>query len=209
MRLCQSLLILLVVAGCTNQSGDYETLSVMLAPTRQPVPARVQALVDGGAPQLQVGFPQSGRSGTMLLEQRRGRAETWISVDGATLITERGMLTGTRGLGAGLMAADISQSLALVLSGRPGRSLRFHSYLTGNDEIVTRSYSCRIEDRGARKVNLTAGAVRSWLMAELCRNPDQDFVNLYWISDATGRMVQSRQWTGAYLGPVSTRARCD
>ncbi|MFC3119471.1 YjbF family lipoprotein [Jhaorihella thermophila] len=87
-----------------------------------------------------------------------------------------------------------------MLAGREGRATRFHTFLTGTDETVTRTYECRVEDRGARTVELGSRQVSTRLMAESCNSTDQQFVNLYWVDDGDGRIVLSRQWTGDYLG---------
>lgn len=190
--------ILAMIAACTNTGDDYGELARILAPQSRPPDARIRHLQQAGAARLQVGFAATGLSGLMLHEGRRDRVDTWLSVDGAALITERGMLRGTRGFGEGLMAAENAASLRLLLAARPGSAQRFHSYLTGDDRIEIRGYRCVIDDRGPTD----GGATR--LMTETCRNLDQSFVNLYWVT-AGDRIVQSRQWAGEFLGNISTR----
>ncbi|ARE40861.1 hypothetical protein RGUI_2720 [Rhodovulum sp. P5] len=164
---------------------------------------RFVTLIEAQAPMLQVGIIERQLSGTVLLERRDGEVETWMTPDGANLILTGGMLTGTKGLGIGLLGADVSAPLALVRSGQAGVVDRFHTYLTGDDHAVTRSYKCIVENLGPKPVDLGDGPVSAVLMRETCRNLDQSFFNLYWV--AQGKIVQSRQWSGEFQGAISTR----
>ncbi len=192
------------LAACSNVDDESSLFQTALSLNGGKVVPRAQALYDAGAPQIVVAIPRTGKAAIMVLEARRDGVETWLSADGATLILDHGMLRGTRGLGAGLLASDVSRSAALIHGRRAGNAKRFHTFLTGTDEAVTRSYECRVEDRGAQAVDLGSRKVPARLMAETCRNVEQAFENLYWVTDG-GRIVQSRQWTGDYLGDVSIR----
>lgn len=205
MRRATLFLSLLALAGCSGATGNDDIRTELVNRFTGKVEPRAQSLYKAGAPQMQVGIPKTGKNGTLILETRRDGIETWLSGDGATLILDHGMLRGTRGFGVGLLASDVAQSSALVHGRRKGRASRFHTFLTGTDKAVTRSYVCRIESRGARTVDLSSGTVPARLMAETCRNPEQEFTNLYWVADGDGRIVQSRQWMGDYLGHVSLR----
>lgn len=198
-------LLLNLLVACSNTSYEIETLRTVIGQGEAGPDPRVQALIYAGAPRLQVGFLESGLAGTMVLEGERDGVRTWLSVDGAALLTRDGMVVAERGFGGGMMASDVSQPLAAVQTGREAQVVRFHSFLTGNDEIVTRSYKCRIEDRGETEILVEGKPVATRLMRETCRNTDQEFLNLYWFSRASGRMVQSRQWLGDFLGVVTMR----
>ncbi|KUJ73200.1 hypothetical protein AVO45_15795 [Ruegeria marisrubri] len=197
--------LLNLMVACSNTSYEIETLRTAIGQGDARPDPRVQSLIDAGAPRLQVGFLKSGLAGTMVLEGERDGVRTWLSVDGAALLTRDGMVVAERGFGGGLMSSDVSQPLAAIRSGREGEVTRFHSFLTGNDEIVTRSYKCRIEDRGEKEILVQGKPVATRLMRETCRNTDHEFLNLYWFSRASGRMVQSRQWLGDFLGVVTMR----
>lgn len=194
-----------LAAGCSNINDNFSQVSSLVTPGRQPVNARAQALQQAGAEQLQVSFPKQERAGVMLLEGRREGVATWLSADGAALITEQGMLRGMRGFGGGMLASDISQPLALVHSGGEGFSERFHTFLKGDDQTETRTYRCTVSSRGERTIQIGGQPVDTRLMAEECNSTDQEFLNLYWISNASNRIVQSRQWAGDFLGIVATR----
>jgi len=208
MRLVISLLSGLALLGaCTNTTDDFQQMRAILNPGSVEFDPRFIALAKAGdkVPALQVALLEGDRSSTVLLESRRDGFDTWLTPDGATLIMRQGMLVGTRGFGAGMMASDVDQPLAMVLNGREGFSDRFHSFLDGNDEITTRTYRCKIESRGAREVSIGGRPTQTRLMAEDCKSRDQAFLNLFWVSRSGNRIVQSRQWAGDFLGIVTTR----
>lgn len=171
----------------------------------EPVDPRFLRLLESKVPAMQVGLIEAKRSGTVLLEQRRGAHEIWLTPDGATITMEQGMLHGTRGFGQGLLASELSEPLALVRTGRAGASDRFHTYLDGDDRTITRTYRCIVRVRGPRDIQLSSGVARTRLLEEDCRSLNQEFENLYWIELPTGTIVQSRQWAGPFLGAISTR----
>lgn len=166
---------------------------------------RFTALLRADATALQVGFIEQDTSGALLLERTKGDFSFWLSSDGAQLIFQGGILHGTRGFGEGLLASELSQPLARIRSLQGGQSDRFHTYLDGNDKAVTRTYRCLIENAGPRDLALGTGQVSTQLMREDCRSLDQSFRNLYWVIPGSGRIVQSRQWAGPFMGEISTR----
>ena len=196
---------IIVVTGCSNTSDELDQISSVLRPGQQQPVARSVPLLSANAPQLLVAFPKIESLGVMLLEGRRDGVETWLSAEGATLTLQRGMLRSSRGLGQGLLASEISQSVDMVFAGRAGTVHRFHTYLNGNNETETRTYVCQIEDRGIHTVVIGGMSMDTRLMAEDCQNLDQQFLNLYWVSRANNQIVQSRQWLGDLVGVVSTR----
>ena len=156
-------------------------------------------------PALQVALIDQDLASTILLEQRRNGINTWLTPDGASITTQDGFLLATRGFGQGLLAAEIDEPRAMVLAGREGPTVRFHSYLTGNDEVITRTYRCLIENRGARTLQIGGNDVVVRLMAEDCRSLDEAFLNLYWVATANNVVLQTRQWVGEFLGVLTTR----
>ncbi|EAR50711.1 hypothetical protein OG2516_09919 [Oceanicola granulosus HTCC2516] len=177
------LLALLPLAGCSTA----------------PAP-RFAALAEAGGPALQAAFVDSGANIPLLHEARRGEVDSWIGPGGGGLALRYGLLAGVRGYGAELLAADASASAALLAAGRTGTAPRSHRYLTGDDRAVTRHYTCDISDQGPRTLDTT----ETRLFHEACTGETERFLNLYWL-DATGRIVQSRQWTGPARGAISLR----
>ncbi|ATG41553.1 YjbF family lipoprotein [Phaeobacter piscinae] len=195
----------LSTAACTNDEREILTTEQLTRGLSDQTTARAAMLANAGAEQMQVRFLKTGRSGVMLQETRRAGLVTWLSSDGASLQTDKGLLRATRGFGAGLMAVDLEQSRRRVFAHAEGPAERFHSYLTGNDETETRTYHCDIRDRGNRTLTVAGQEIATLLIAESCVNPDQSFLNLYWLRATDNRLIQSRQWTGPYLGTVTTR----
>lgn len=202
------LALLTTLAACSSDSEQRAPLletATRLSGTGPNATPRFAARLSAGAPVLQIGFVETKQSANLLLERRHGEFDYWISVEGAHVILQSGMLHGTRGFGEGLLASDLSAPLALVLARRSGQADRFHTYLDGNDRAVTRTYRCRIDNDGPQQIELATGPVATTLMTERCRSLDQSFVNFYWVSAASGQIVQSRQWAGPRLGSLSTR----
>lgn len=203
--LCLGLALLGACGATVEENSPFGQSIAALRGGAAAVSPRFVVLLNQNAPALQVGFSETGLSGNVLLEERDGPFEYWLSPDGAQLILQDGMLHGTRGFGEGLLASELSQPLALVRGLQDGWSDRFQTYLDGNDRARTRTYRCRIDNRGAREINLFGTATNTRLMREDCRSLDQAFVNLYWVSPSGRDIVLSRQWAGPVLGMISTR----
>ncbi|MGJ8543882.1 MAG: YjbF family lipoprotein [Sulfitobacter sp.] len=206
-RLARVLVGVLTLAGCglaaDENSGIGQSLAQMRGVEYAP---RFAALLQSGVPSLQVGFIDREASGALLLERRIGGLEYWLSPEGAQIILQDGMVHGTRGLGEGLVAAELSAPLALVRGMHAGQSDRFHTYLDGNDRTVTRTYRCVVAPGALAPVALAGGEVQTRLVLEHCRSLDQEFTNVYWVLPSAREIVQSRQWVGPFIGAISTRA---
>ncbi|OAN97745.1 hypothetical protein A8B74_10545 [Sulfitobacter geojensis] len=152
---------------------------------------------------MNVRVTETGVRGGFLREAKRGNIESWLGNDGVSLTFDRGVLHGTRGIGAGLLASDVSQVANAVLAGRSGEVQRIHTYLNGNDQAVSRAYSCTITNQGSETIDLDTGATSTRRMLENCRNLDQAFTNTYWVDPRRGTIVQSRQWGGEDIGELA------
>lgn len=197
---------LMLLLGCgsdtlRNSPLDYVTHRVG-NPQFDP---RFVALQRTGAPILQVGFVRRQEGGSVLLERRLGAFDYWLSPDGAQIILQGGMLHGTRGLGEGLLASELSQPLAHVRGLQPGYSDRFHTYLDGNDKAVSRTYRCLFSSGGPADVAIPGKVVQTTVMYENCKSLTEEFTNIYWVSPSSRRIIQSRQWAGPFIGALSTR----
>lgn len=201
-------LALTLLASCgtavDEESALGQSLARIMGNDADFVP-RFVVLLQQEAPTLQIGFVDRETSGNVLLERQEGGFAYWLSPDGAQIILQDGMLHGTRGLGEGLLASELSQPLAMVRGLQSGWSDRFHTYLDGNDRAITRTYRCRIDNRGARELNLFGTPTDTRLMRESCRSLDQEFVNLYWVAPSSRDIIVSRQWAGPVIGAISTR----
>ncbi|MEO0863324.1 MAG: YjbF family lipoprotein [Pseudomonadota bacterium] len=201
-------LMLLALMACGTAIEDDSAIGQSVAALRRDAPdfvPRFITLLQAEAPVLQVGFVDLGTNGNLLLERQDGDFAYWLSPDGGQIVLQSGMLHSTRGLGEGLLASDLSEPLPLVLGLRPGWSDRLHTYLDGEDFAITRTYRCRIDYEGPRRIDLLGRPVDTALMRESCRSLDQAFVNVYWVVPSSRTIVLSRQWAGPEIGPVSTR----
>ena len=216
-RLSIALVALLALVGCGpgggsgGGSGGAGTLAAGLVSRLGGqggvgLDPRFVKAAQANAPILQVGFPDRGGNGNLRLDRRDGPFEYWISGEGVHIILQQGLLHSVRGLGDGLLASDLSDSIALVLSLQPGVADRFHTFLDGEDFAVRRTFRCVISEDGAETVELPGNvSVYAQRMRESCKSLDQGFENIYWIDPDSGRIVVSRQWAGTYTGAVSTR----
>ena len=190
--------------SCTNTSDDFvvATSSIFGAAGIDP---RVAVLQQGDATYLKLALLKFDAGSLVVLEARDGEYETWLTSEGSSITTRAGFLQATHGLGQGLLAADVSEPMAMVRSGAEGTAIRFHSYLDGNDEVVIRTYVCDIENRGQDIVELETASINTRLAAEVCNSMDQEFENLYWLDPSTNQVVQSNQWAGEFLGVIATQ----
>ncbi|WP_108838574.1 YjbF family lipoprotein [Tateyamaria sp. Alg231-49] len=200
--------LLLALVGCgdvLDESSALGQANLALRPEQASISPRFISLFQAKAPVLQVGFVDLETNGNLLLERQNGEFAYWISPEGAQLTLQSGILHSTRGFGEGLLASELSEPLELVLGMRSGWSDRFHTYLDGEERAVTRTYRCRVDNDGAREIDLFGTPVDTRLMRESCRSLDQEFVNLYWVAPSRGSIILSRQWAGPVVGAISTR----
>lgn len=148
--------------------------------------ATPQALAQIGRPVMLAELPGAGLADILIFVQQNGPHTTWASSDGVTFAFDRGLLTGTRGMGFDLMAADVAEPLARVMAGT-GEGTRVHHYLDGENQLVATAFYCRY-------TRLETGAIR-----EHCRSQRHEFENRYWLTPDRG-IAKSRQWIGPNRG---------
>ncbi len=205
MRYLAVVLVLALLSAC-GTSARVETASVVTSRFQAPETfPRYAIAANAGAPVLQVAFVETNTSTTLVLERQTGPFQYWLSTDGVQIVLEDGMLHGTRGIGEGLLASDLSEPLARLTSLQEGRSTRFHTYLTGNDEAVTRTFECDIRRTRETTIAVVGGEFPTILFREACNSLDQEFENLYWVNPQTRQIIQSRQWVGPRVSDLSTR----
>lgn len=208
MKALRPTLLALLLISCGEVQEDVDLLKGALFPNAPRFHPRAEALATRRPipPRLEVGFPTHDLAGVMLLETERDGVQTWLTADGATITLERGMLTSAKGFGGGLASSDVRQSTALILTSRSGHAERFHSFLNGNDEIELHAYKCRIVPLGSDTVLLGGTPVATQKQQEDCYGLARQFTNIYWVQTGTGRIVQSSQWTGDFLGNMFIKA---
>ena len=122
---------------------------------------------------------------------QNGDTITWISPGKVSLSFTNGLLVSTRGLGNDLMGVTLSGVSAAIRAGG-GAAKRQHSYLDGEDNIVTAELDCTIASVGTEEVMLANGPRALRKMTESCRGRRLAFENSYWVDDA-GVILRSRQ----------------
>jgi len=190
---------LAVLGACGNNVPVSDRLPGLAGAERAGILARA------GAPVLQVGLVETGSSGVVVREARRGGVDSYVSPDGFTLSFRNGLLISAKGIDEVLMAADTVKSRALVESGRSGTSERFHSYLGGLEQTDVRAFRCIVAPQGPRSIRIGTGERQTMLMSEVCTSLTDPFENRYWIDPMSGTVLQSRQWIGPRTGALSTR----
>jgi hypothetical protein len=126
-----------------------------------------------------------------------GRNITWISPGDVTMSFEDGILVGTRGLDDDLMGVDpIGVRAALNAGG--GTAQRLQSFLTSEDQIVTRELTCDITRVGAEDIQTVSGTRAATKFEEDCKGPAVEFKNSYWL--AGGEIIRSRQAVSIGVG---------
>lgn len=174
-------------------------------PTAEPAAIPAFAAAAARGPYLQVLVNDSGASAVLARETFRDDIATWLAEDGTTVSTDSaGFLLATRGLGGDMIGTDARESRALVLSRRPGRATRLHSFYDFDNKSVQRAYICDITRQAPAPLALSSGTITAQIMVEDCASADQQFLNVYWLN-AAGRIVQSSQWGGDFAGTLTFR----
>lgn len=134
---------------------------------------------------------------------------TWITGNGLSVSTKNGMIVGTRGFGGDLLAADASESAAIVRARKSGYAKRFMTQLNGDDQADIQAFQCQISNQGNWPLDLNGKIISTTLMQEDCKGGGRAFRNLYWVggTGAHTGVLQSRQWINETLGAlISQRA---
>lgn len=198
----------LLLTACSNTQLQERVLGIALNEsvaneTTGPFPRFRPLLAAKQGPALDISVERAGVRGGFLRESKRGNIESWLGTDGVALTFDRGVLHGTRGLGAGLLASDVSASASAILAGRSQQVQRVHTFLTGEDIAVTQTYNCAIENQGRETITLDTGATATHRMVERCSGEDATFTNTYWVAKGRGGIVKSRQWSGDFAGMLA------
>ncbi len=201
-----SALLLLGLAACSNTDYNIDTARELFFPNKQEFVERYKRAAQRGAPQLKLALLEFEEGSLVVQDSTRDGVITWITPDGGTIKTREQIIVGMIGFGAGLLAADVDDTLAMIQTGNQGVADRFHTYLTGENKTVTRTYRCVIAPiPGAQQIVLGTSAVETQLISEDCRSLDQHFQNFYWVMPGNRRIVQTSQWTGEFVGVVGTQ----
>lgn len=203
---------LLGLAACGNRNQGPRLGTALLGAAQRvtglgasaepagPVPTAEQ-FIAGFPAAIVILFPRRGNAQAFLGQVRAtAGAVTWLSSDGASVITKSGLVSGTRGIGASLMSADVSGVHSALAAGG-GKAQRSMWFLDGLDQSVRQDFTCQITPLGAETIHIfqTRHATRKYL--ETCDGARGRFTNLYWI--ANGVVWQSSQWLSPDVGNIT------
>ncbi|WP_377393399.1 YjbF family lipoprotein [Rhodobacter lacus] len=198
------------LSGCTSDPRTQQIISSTWPFSKQTARANPDfvAAQAANAPGIAAAIEARPDAIAVMLRQTRSDTsgvETMISADGAQLMFDAGMLVGSRGFGNDLMAADVSQSGALVRGLHAGTSTRIMSFIDGNDNVAPRAFKCEITPGDAASVTIGAREVSTRLVTEHCHGELADFFNYYWVLPGNGEIVQSSQWASPLIRSISMR----
>lgn len=165
-----------------------------------PVAITRQAIAGAPGPVLLIDIPSRKAQGTLILVQNNGSVATYISADGVGFnIRNNTLVVGTRGLGADLMASDIS-GLPDALRTGAGSFVKTMQFLNGEDQIVTNKFSCVVTTEGSERIDVLGQSYATRRMREDCSDSTLSFANKYWVSD--NEVWRSFQWISAAIGTI-------
>lgn len=193
--------LLAILFACGNRSDNLlldvtKELANSAAKEKAPAPSMAQqraALVErarkagNSQPILLVELPQAGAVASLSIVGQNNGAISWIDPTGVSVVTRRGVVIATRGLGFDLMSSDTRGTMNALRGGASGYS-RFHRYLNGEGLPQDITFSCSAARGGGQ-------------ISETCTNPDGSFTNSYQLRGS--EVVQSRQWLGRQIGYAS------
>ncbi len=160
------------------------------------------ALDKATRPLLLAELPSRDARATFVIGGQNRAHVTWVGADGIGLILKNGILTGTRGLGADLMTADIATPEAAIRRGG-GTATRVHRYLDGENQIVALPVTCTYASAGATRLVIVERAFPTRQVVENCTSGSHNFENRYWIDTRDGWIWKSQQWIGPELETVT------
>lgn len=165
--------------------------------------SREQLTGIGTNPTILVDIEVTRNYASLFQISQNGQHAVFLSADNKTITFSKGLLTATRGLGADLYAADVSQTRAAIAGGASGTvaTTRVHKVLSGDDRVVATRYACALTDHGIEPVVSIHKEFRLRRYVETCRLDGAEvFANTYWVDPATKVMWTSRQWVSPLAG---------
>lgn len=220
-RLCAGLLAALVLAGCASgperapaelevvrAAGQY--ISNLRNPP--PPPARLSRALLDRQTQAYIEVVIENREAKAYLTRpltrsgpRPGQIEVWRTQDNVSIALRQGMLIATRGLGNGLLSADVPAADGVAGPARGGA----RSYVLrarGNGQLRL-EMACRLQDLGPERIEIVELSFATRHLQEHCSGGGGSIVNDYWIGTGggQGRVWQSRQWAGPETGYLQIR----
>ena len=169
-RVGMALAALVLLAACGSES-DAPVLNAVRAaleakrqsgaqPDLDAQQAEIVRIVRGSGhsgPVLMVALPKGNVAASLIVDARNGDVVTWRDATGVSVVTRRGVVISTRGLGHDVMASDVSGTLAALDHGGGGYQ-RLQRFLDGEGHL--RDQYLRAEERDSGTLPPVAGGGR-------------------------------------------------
>lgn len=126
-----------------------------------------------------------------------GGTDTYASLDGITLAMRDGVLVSTRGLPPDLMSSQVPS--ARTIASGDASYMRSYQILDGADQTQSLRYECHLRSEGQETLEIAGRRHATRVIDEVCLGDGSVFENRFWI-DRSGKIRQSRQWTGTSVG---------
>lgn len=174
---------ILNLARATLDANRQDTVKPDIA--AQQTAIRQAVLASGTSdPVLMVALPKRNAVATLVLAARNGQAVTWLDSTGVSVVTRRGIVIATRGLGSDVMSSDVSGTLQALDRGGTGY-VRTQRFLDGEGHLQERALTCDAARAGPR-------------VTETCQGGGATVTNRFELRGSA--VVQSWQWLGAGVG---------
>ncbi len=142
--------------------------------------------------------------GTLTQAGTNQGTNTYFTLDGISVSMRRGVLVGTRGLGADLLATSPRPTLALLAAGGPGAYTRKLVFLDPTSTRQSLLLDCQFAPQGAETLTIARQQIRTQRYTETCLGAEAPVTNSFWVGVADGGVVQARQWISAEVGYLDT-----
>lgn len=126
---------------------------------------------------------ETGQNGTLTQYPGQGIGQTWLGADGATITLEQGIIKATRGLGDDIMAGKSFMPSWTDLN-LTSRYIRKLSYLSGNNSLITKEFSCQIKKKSNKKT-ITIWEIQFTVkeFEEICKWKNKLIKNVYYVDE--------------------------
>ncbi|MBZ0130308.1 MAG: YjbF family lipoprotein [Rhodobacteraceae bacterium] len=207
----------LTIVGCSSDNNPTPIQDSLIAairefgkePDTQANRRAVEALTReqltgvGSNPTILVDVEVADAYASLFQISLNGQHDVFMTADQVTVTFSKGLLTATRGIGADLYSADVSQTRAAIQGGASGvvATARVHRSLSGDNQVIAIRYECSLVDHGVEPVVSIHKTFRLRRYVETCRfDGDEVFANTYWVDPVTRVMWKSRQWVSPLAG---------
>ncbi len=205
-------LIALFVAACGTESQSpsaqvFQNVQSLLQSGPKAAPPGPDDLLTRATidqvtvPYGMVGVERRGAYASMTLAGTNRDHASWVTSDGVGVVLKNDLLTGTKGLGADLLTADLGGLDSLVRAGN-GRATRVHRFLDGEGRVFALSYECTLSAAGSETITIIGKSYATRVVSENCVSNQGSFENRYWLGQSDGVMWQSRQWVSEGVGHI-------